>query len=408
MFFIVVLGIVIALNIYVFFKGWQVLPPFFVVKKFYSLLFVSLSLSFVLRMFYGDAFSPQFSYFLSNVGFTWFVALLYFALIAAGFDIVSLLNKIFNFYPAFIKDNILLVRQIIIIASITSVSLLFVYGSYNFNNPDITSYKIELDKPMERDSLRVVLLSDIHLSSYINGGHLTKYVQMINSQNPDLVLIAGDIADRDIAPLYHWDVASVFREIRSEYGVYAITGNHEFYGGVKDELFGYFRESGMELLIDSVAVVAGVQIVGRDDRTNSKRKELKDLIKETDGSLPIILLDHQPFGLDEAARHGVDIQLSGHTHNGQFWPGNLIVKWMYELSYGYMKKDNTHYVVSSGIGLWGPRLRIGTVSEIVVIDILPAASGSTAAKAASSEAAETASAKAASSETAGPASSTRR
>jgi hypothetical protein len=112
-----------------------------------------------------------------------------------------------------------------------------------------------------------------------------------------------------------------------------------------------------------------IQIVGRDDKTNSKRATLREILKDIDREKPIILMDHQPFNLEQAQNEEVDLQLSGHTHNGQFWPGSLIVKWMYELSYGYKSKGDTHYYVSSGIGLWGPKFRIGTKSEIVVIDL---------------------------------------
>ncbi|MGE4414041.1 MAG: metallophosphoesterase, partial [Bacteroidales bacterium] len=160
------------------------------------------------------------------------------------------------------------------------------------------------------------------------------------------------------------------KKIDSRYGVFAISGNHEFYGGEREEIYSYLRSSGIEMLLDSVATVAGgIQIVGREDKTNRNRSTLPDLMKGINHDYPVILMDHQPFGLEEAQNNGVDLQLSGHTHNGQFWPGNLIVKMMYEIGYGYGKKGDTHYYVTSGVGLWGPKFRIGTESEIVVIKL---------------------------------------
>jgi predicted MPP superfamily phosphohydrolase len=92
-------------------------------------------------------------------------------------------------------------------------------------------------------------------------------------------------------------------------------------------------------------------------------------MKQADTAKPVILLDHQPFHLDETAKYGIDLQLSGHTHNGQMWPLNYVTRMIYELSYGYLKKRNTNFIVSSGYGLWGPRVRSGSRSEVLLINI---------------------------------------
>jgi len=370
MFFIIVLLFTLSLNSYVFIRGWQVLPPFFTVKFLYTLVFWGLTLLFFVRMVFGDTFSPSVSLIISSLAFTWFIAVVYFALIALGVDILRLFNHFLGFFPNVIKSNPLIGAQITAIVAVIFVSLLLLYGSYNFNNPKVKKITVELAKPMPGNHMRIVLISDIHLSSYINGTHLDKYIELINAQNPQLVLIAGDIADRNLQPLIDWDIASRFKKIKAQYGVFAISGNHEYYGGERERLYDYFRSSGITMLLDSVAIIGGsVQIAGREDRTNTKRKTLKEILTNVDKNLPIILMDHQPFGLNEAIENGVDLQLSGHTHNGQFWPVNLVVKWMYEVGYGYKKIKDTHFYVSSGIGLWGPKFRIGTLSEIVTIDL---------------------------------------
>ena len=165
-------------------------------------------------------------------------------------------------------------------------------------------------------------------------------------------------------------MAEELRNIKTTQGVYAITGNHEYYGENPYATETYLKTAGITYLRDSsVLVNNSFYIVGRDDKTNTNRKTLKDVMRNVDASKPVILLDHQPFHLNEAQENKVDLQISGHTHNGQFFPGNLFVKGMYELAYGYMKKGTTHYYVSSGLGLWGPQYRIGTQSELVVIDL---------------------------------------
>jgi hypothetical protein len=161
------------------------------------------------------------------------------------------------------------------------------------------------------------------------------------------------------------------KQIKATLGVYAINGNHEYYSERPNSTSEFLQNKcGITVLRDSVALINNsLYVVGRDDRTNSKRNSLAEVMAGLDHTKPIILLDHQPFHLEEAEQNGVDIQISGHTHDGQIFPGNLIVKKMYEIGSGYKKKGNTHYYVSSGLGLWGPQYRIGTQSEIGVITL---------------------------------------
>ncbi|GAB1473047.1 metallophosphoesterase [Bacteroidota bacterium] len=370
LFFLFVVSFYIGLNGYVFYRGLQTLPSSITLKIVYSILFWLFTLSFFVRMFSGDRLPQGLSITLSVIAFTWMVAVIYFALIILGIDILRIINHFTALFPPFIKENYQLVKYITGAASVIFVSGLLVYGNIRFNNPEVTRLELKIGKPLPGDELKLVMISDIHLSNYITGDDLDKYIEMINGENPNLVLIAGDIADMRLEPLKKWGVAERFAKIKAPMGVYAISGNHEFYGGEKEQILNYLKEGGINILLDSVAVTGGgVQIAGRDDRTNHKRKTIKEVLKDTDKSLPLILLDHQPFNLAEAENEGVDLQLSGHTHNGQFWPGSLIVKWMYELPYGYKRRGDTHYYVSSGIGLWGPKVRIGTKSEIVSITL---------------------------------------
>ena len=157
-------------------------------------------------------------------------------------------------------------------------------------------------------------------------------------------------------------------------GLYAITGNHEYIGGV-NRTIPYIESKGIRVLKDEIVTLeGGIQLVGRIDRDASRFSgkgplPLNELMKKADTSKPVILLDHQPFHIDESVNSGVDLQLSGHTHNGQMWPLNYITKMIYDVSYGYLKKSNTHIIVSSGYGLWGPRVRSGSRSEVLLINI---------------------------------------
>ncbi len=162
--------------------------------------------------------------------------------------------------------------------------------------------------------------------------------------------------------------------LKSKYGVYAVTGNHEYIGGVQ-KAKNYLAEHDVNLLNDTANLIDdSFYVAGREDLTinqfsNLRRKSLADVVNGIDKSKPIILLDHQPFKLDKAVENGIDLQLSGHTHHGQLWPFNYITKMVYELSWGYLKKGDTHFYVSSGVGGWGPPIRTVNRSEIISIKL---------------------------------------
>ena len=187
---------------------------------------------------------------------------------------------------------------------------------------------------------------------------------MINEEQPDLILIAGDIIDGSMRPIIEEHMAEEFRRLKAP--VYACLGNHEYYSG-DSAAVRFYQEAGIYLLRDSVALVDDIAIIGRDDRSNVGRKSVKELMGDTIlNSRFSILLDHQPFHLDRTAAAGVDFQFSGHTHYGQVWPISWITRSIYECAYGECKVGNTRFYVSSGMGIWGGKFRIGTRSEYVV------------------------------------------
>jgi hypothetical protein len=176
--------------------------------------------------------------------------------------------------------------------------------------------------------------------------------------------------DEDIQPVIRQNLGETLRQIKSKYGIYGITGNHEYIGGVEPACK-YLIEHGVTMLRDSSVQIAGAfTLVGREDISirqfdGKNRKPLGDLMKDVNTSLPVILMDHQPFRLDDAVDHGADLQVSGHTHHGQLWPFNYISQAVYELSWGYKKKGHTHFYVSCGVGTWGPPMRTGNRPEVV-------------------------------------------
>ncbi len=214
--------------------------------------------------------------------------------------------------------------------------------------------------------VKLVMMSDLHLGYHNNRKELARWVDMVNAERPDIVLLAGDVVDGSLRPLREEDMAAELRRIKAP--VYACLGNHEYYAGIDGSL-DFYREAGITLLRDSAATVGGITIVGRDDRSNRRRKSLGALMRGVDTSRYVILLDHQPYHLEQAERAGVDFQLSGHTHHGQMWPISWITESVYEDAYGPWRRGGTRYYVSSGIGIWGAKFRIGTCSEYIVATV---------------------------------------
>jgi predicted MPP superfamily phosphohydrolase len=185
-------------------------------------------------------------------------------------------------------------------------------------------------------------------------------------------MIAGDILDRSMGIYTDEKLGEEFRRLQAPLGVYAIPGNHEYFGENVPEFQKLLAADGVRMLIDETLTLPGFVLVGRNDRRGGPRQtvaELVDALPGTDKTLPLIMLDHQPYELDKSQAAGIDLQLSGHTHKGQFWPVTMFTYFMYEIHYGLLRKGSTTIIVTSGYGLWGPSLRIGSTPEIVKITL---------------------------------------
>ena len=317
-------------------------------------LFVSLMpINFLVR---GLGLNKGLSQFIYTVGTGWLVFTLYMTIILI---IISLIKYIYK--P---------LRYKFVIALLTTFIILTI-GYYNYANPEITNIKIDLSSKYKKNkSMRIVGISDIHLGYSTDKIMLKRHVKEINFLNADAIIISGDLIDHDIQPVLDQKMYEEINNLQSKYGTYACLGNHEYIGGIKNSRR-FINSTNIKLLIDkSITLPNGLQILGRDDKINKDRKEVDFLLLSRNPNMPMLILDHQPpHKLDELANVDADIQFSGHTHRGQIWPMNLIVDKIYELSHGYRKINDLHIYVSSGLGLWGPSFRIGTISEIVVFDI---------------------------------------
>lgn len=257
------------------------------------------------------------------------------------------------------------------------ISLFFifvlVYGSFNAWSPVVRKYDVELDntnRNYQGEELKLLIAADLHLGNLIGERHLQRFVETVNKEQPDLVLLAGDIIENNITPYLEKNLSDIMSELSAPLGIYAVPGNHDYYGGDLLLLENEFNELGFDFLMDDfVNIEDKLTIIGRKDYTDSERHTLPELIEDTNKQLPIIVLDHQPREIDIAKDSGVDLIISGHTHRGQLFPANLITSALYENDWGYFRDEQLHSLTTSGFGFWGPALRIGSRSEVMIVNL---------------------------------------
>ncbi len=374
MILIVVLLLYSAIHFYIGIRAWQSFPtkssPIF--SKIIVFIFGLLSLAYPLGNFTQKVSPSTFSDTLLFAGSFWLGIIYYFFLFTLFIDILRIIDKYKPFLSIKLKQPSFLLATTVFFITACLIS----YGAWNARHPVTMNYEITIPKTTgSLETLQVVMVSDIHLGQMIDNHRLKKLVNRINQLEPDIVLIAGDIIDHKVDVLPNQHMIETFRKLRPKIGTYAIVGNHEYFDQKTELAIQYLEQGNIHMLRDQWALVANeFYVVGRDDvskrrYTGINRQDLKTVMAGIDHSLPIILLDHQPFNLQDAVDQGVDLQLSGHTHLGQLFPNSLITKKLYELDWGYLQKDNLQIIVSCGVGTWGPPIRIGNAPEIINLTI---------------------------------------
>lgn len=375
-FFTIVLVIYGLVNSYIFIRGLQAIPAGSSWRPWFITGFWLIAATFILARILERVYPCGFTGVITWIGSFWLAFMLYFILIALFIDIARVINHFFHVFPQSIYIDYERTKLTILLVVVASVTVVVAAGFINARSPRIKTLELHVRKTVAGEkALNIVMASDIHLGTIIAKRKANRLVVAINSLKPDIVLFAGDVVDEDLAPVIKNNLGGNLNQIKSKFGVYAITGNHEFIGGAEPAVK-YLREHGINVLRDSSILIDNrFYLVGREDRdkprfTGKSRRELAELIQQVDVSRPVILMDHQPFNLEAASRQGVDLQISGHTHHGQLWPFNYITRAIYELSQGYKQIGQTHFYVSTGFGTWGPPVRLGNRPEIVQIKLI--------------------------------------
>ncbi len=385
------LPIYIIINYYLYRRilKWFYICHDFFKKKYFKYILLGIYIFFAVSAIVGFLLpSGSMRRLFINIGNYWLGFLLYLFLTIMIADIIRLIlkrhgklskSKLFSKRGYFINGIICLII----------ISSLCIYGIINAHKIHSTFYDININKSNYKSDMKVVLVSDLHIGYSIGIKDISNMVNLINKENADLVIIAGDIYDNSFDGIQNPDeMIRILKSIKSKNGVYAVYGNHDVnektlagftfnYNEKKislPEMDNLLEKSNIKLLRDETVLINdSLYLIGRRDASKpgdvKSRKSIEELIENIDKEKPIFLIDHQPREIKKISNNGIDLDLSGHTHGGQLFPLNIIMKLMWKNGNGYKKYNNMNSVVTSGVGLYGPNMRIGTKAEVVTINV---------------------------------------
>lgn len=348
---------------------------------------------FLLTIFIGLAFIlPEDNFLrrpLFKIGAYWLGISLYLILYVALIDLLRwIYSKVFKD-----KYNDFYARTICALLIIVLTGVTSIYGIINAKIVRTTEYEITINKDGGNfKEMTIAMFGDPQFGYNIGEYHLKQAVDIINKNDVDIVCVVGDIFDNQYSAIKNPDnLIDLFNQIKSKYGMYAVLGNHDVEEPIlcgftfndddiknklaSKEMLDFIRKSGMVLLYDeNVIINDSVNLYGRADQErpnlgNITRKESGDLFKEVDVSKPIMVLDHEPREYDELEKAGVDLMMAGHTHDGQLWPTKIATDIIWENPYGLWVKNAFHAITTSGLGLFGPNMRVGTIAEVCIIHV---------------------------------------
>lgn len=319
----------------------------------------------------------------------WIGIMLYSLLYVVLFDLLRLIAKHTKLKNTllFSRGSVISIGSVVVACAVATC----LYGIFNARNIKVNEYSVTVNKSCGSDKhLKAVLVADLHMGYAIGVDHITNMVEKINQQDADIVIIAGDIFDNSYDGMDDPEgIKAQLKSIKSKYGVYAVYGNHDIdekilmgftfdWGGKQlhsEKMTNFMKECNIKLINDeSVLINDEFYLVGRRDTDkpgteDGTRAEISELTKDFDKTKPIFVLSHEPDELQKTADAGADIDFSGHTHDGQLFPGNLTIGLFWENPCGMIKKDNMYSIVTSGVGVYGTFMRVGTDAEICSVDI---------------------------------------
>jgi predicted MPP superfamily phosphohydrolase len=367
-FFSVVFAVAALGNIYIWRLGaWTLSCP--LLRRVYTVLIILLALSYFAGRFGQRVLSYEnpVPCALIWIGSFWIAMMLYLGLATLAVDLTVLAAKALS-SAGITPPSADTIRHVGGIAGWTAAVLVVCCGAFNAHIRSVREVPVSVQGALPAP-LTVVAVTDVHLGLQIGRKELDRMVDRINALNPDIVIIGGDLFDEDLTPVVNGKFGDALSRLRARYGIYAVTGNHEYFSGVRRAV-DYMTKHGIRVLQNEVVTAGPVLIAGRNDRvsermTGLKRPSLAALVQGRDAARPLLVIDHTPSSIDESIAAGADLHISGHTHGGQMWPFNFVTRAMFKVSNGFERFGRTSVYVSSGYGTWGPPVRTGNRPEIV-------------------------------------------
>ena len=358
-----------AAHFYILRRGWRALEETGPVRAILLVLMIACASLFFAGRALVLRHPGALTGILAAVGYWYLAFFIYLLFLTLAVDLVRLVDAFFPFFPSGLRSARTGGRLAFALVFGTAF-IATMAGTIHAFKLHIRKASVVLAKPAGSvTSLDAVLFADVHLSPMHRTPFLDRIVDAADALSPDIVFIAGDLFSEDTPEGDIEAIAAALRRLRPRFGTFACLGNHEIFGGVNKARTA-FRQAGITLLEDEAVLVDDAfYVVGRKDSqaqaAGKRRMSLREILSDLDASRPIILLDHQPVALKEAEEAAIDLQLSGHTHDGQLFPVNIINRWIYELNWGPLRRGKTQFDVTSGAGTWGPPVRLGSTSEIV-------------------------------------------
>jgi predicted MPP superfamily phosphohydrolase len=272
------------------------------------------------------------------------------------------------------KVNFKFGQEITVAISLLVTIIYLGYAYYVAHNVIETHYEVIATKDIGVDNFRIVQISDSHIGATMNGDTFYKYMEDINKTNPDIVVITGDFIDDDTKDKDLIRACEGLGALKTKYGVYYVFGNHDkgYFSDRSIELRENLEKNNVVILEDKgIDIVGNIYLIGRQDKQTRSRDTAEELMKSVSSDKYTIVLDHQPRDYENEEKAGMDLVISGHTHGGQVFPLQIIERMTgaNDKLYGLETRNNTTFIVSSGIGNWAVKFKTGTVAEYVVIDI---------------------------------------
>ncbi len=370
-FFSVVLSVYGGAHYYLYAWFVRLAEPTRRLRRRVGLIFILLVISFPLARILARYDFNSFNYHLTLISSIWMALSLYLFILALGSNLIFILYKILPFGPRLLAGQSLFYRRALVACISAGVLMIGGYALGDARNIRVTRLEIPLrGLPPEMDGFSLVQVSDIHYGVLTENGKLSKIVDRINELQADVVVITGDLVDEGVSHME--EMAKPLTRLKSRQGVFAVTGNHEYYAGV-DRATAIMKKAGITVLRNEKALLpGGLQLLGVDDPTGSRRMgnplpDLDKLLLQLDAKKPSILLYHQPIQFEKVAVSGIGLQLSGHTHGGQLYPIIFISRMIYPFTPGIHQRGKSYLYVSRGVGTWGPPMRFGSPPELVYI-----------------------------------------